>query len=90
MLIRDQAEQDEQKIMRHKNCAWCKRELHYPRIVTDDATRTSYHVNCALRLAGAITADVQALLDDPHAGDLVRHIEILNLAQRPITPAGAE
>lgn len=90
MLIRDQAEQDTLKITRHKNCAWCKRELLYPRIVAPDATNTSYHVPCAQQLARELLSDVQDLLNDPHVGELAKRIEFLTLAQRPSSPARAE
>ena len=82
MLIRNQEDQDRTQVIRHKSCAWCKRDLDYPRIVADDATRSSYHVSCAMHLVGAIATDVQALLDDANAADLVKHIEVSNLFQR--------
>lgn len=86
MLIRNQDQQDMARVIRHKSCAWCNAQLDYPRIVADDATRSSYHVSCALRLVGTITTDVQALLDDTHAADLVKHIEVSNLLRRTGTP----
>ncbi len=82
MLIRD--EHDHAEVTRHKLCVWCRNDLSYPRIVSPDGAH-SYHVACALHLVREITLDVEALLNDEHAADLVKHIEAAHVAQRPIS-----
>jgi hypothetical protein len=49
-----------------EQCAYCAKTLAaYPLIMCDDATRTVYHVTCALELASDLLADVFTFFSPP-------------------------
>jgi hypothetical protein len=83
MLIKSREEQDEKKITRHASCAWCKRQLDYPRIIADDAHATSYHPLCALQLATHIIADTSALLNAKDLPEIAQRIVLTNMMSAP-------
>ena len=82
MLIRKQRELDEMQGTHHKSCAYCKGELHFPRIVLNDATNSGYHVPCAVQMGRAVMDDILMLLHDEDLVELAKRIEAVDVFRR--------